>query len=372
LKPKTRRVALLLAALTAGILAPPVQGQTATPSAGAQDSLRTITGTVISSSANTMTVKSNSGFYTIFVFDPNTHKPSTLPAGTTVAVISAPTSEQGVRAASDVVVTTPSPTQPEGGAQDGVQTITGTVTSASANSMTVRSNSGLYTVFVFDRDTRKPQTLPAGTSVTVISTPTGEPGLRTATDVLVTTAAPAQTDGAANPSGAERSAHPYENGEAVPASVRKLENSVERQSKKFGLGFRTGVGLDPELLLIGVQARFGPLFGRNLSFRPNLDFGFGEVTKLFALDLNAVYRLPFNARQSKWSMFIGTGPCLSFIHRNFVEAAAGDNGIDFGEFDFQSGLNILAGAEFRSGFFVEAKTTVWAGPHLRLSVGYSF
>jgi len=239
--------------------------------------------------------------------------------------------------------------------------------------MTVRSNSGLYTVFVFDRDTRKPRTLAAGTSVTVISTPTGEPGLRAATDVLVTTAAPAPSDGAApSSSGAERAAHPYETGEAVPASVRKLESSIEHQSKKFALGFRTGVGLDPELLLLGVQARFGPLFGRDLSFRPNLDFGFGEVTKLFVLDLNAVYRLPLNTRQSRVSMFIGGGPCLSFIHRNFVEAAAGDNGIDFGEFDFQSGLNILAGAEFRSGFFVEAKTTVWAGPHLRLSIGYSF
>ena len=31
--------------------------------------------------------------------------------------------------------------------------------------MTVRSNSGLYTVFLFDRDTRKPKTLPAGTGV---------------------------------------------------------------------------------------------------------------------------------------------------------------------------------------------------------------
>ena len=158
----------------------------------------------------------------------------------------------------------------------------------------------------------------------------------------------------------------------MPASVRKLESSIERQSKKFALGFRTGIGLDPELLLLGVQARIGPLFGRDLSFRPNLDFGFGEVTKMFVLDLNVVHRLPLNARQSKVSMFVGGGPAPSFIHRNFEEAAKGDNGIDFGEFKFQSGLNILAGAEFRSGFFVEAKTTVWAGPHLRLSVGYSF
>jgi hypothetical protein len=71
-------------------------------------------------------------------------------------------------------------------------------------------------------------------------------------------------------------------------------------------------------------------------------------------------------------MYVGAGPCLSFIHRNFERAAAGTNSIDFGEFDFQSGLNVLSGIEFRSGFFVEGKTTVWASPHLRLSFGYLF
>jgi hypothetical protein len=116
----------------------------------------------------------------------------------------------------------------------------------------------------------------------------------------------------------------------------------------------------------------GPFFNRGFSFRPNVDFGFGEVTKLFAIDLNGVYRLPITPRQGRWSAFVGAGPCLSFLHRNFERANAGENSIDFGEFDFQAGLNILTGVEFRSGLFVEVKTTVYAGPHMRLAVGYSF
>jgi hypothetical protein len=275
---------------------------------------------------------------------------------------------------------------PSAPGQDAVLSMTGTVVSSSPNTVTVRSENGLYVVYIFERYTRKPPTLSAGTMVTVVSTPTGEQGVRVATDILLYTppvpgqpaAAPAapkeatETPAGSARGSAERAVHPYDSGEAVPVSVRKLEGAIEKQSRKLSMGFRTGVGLDPELMLVGVHARLGPFFSRNFSFRPNVDFGFGEVTKLFAIDLNGVYRLPLNARQSRWSMFVGAGPNLSFVHRNFEAVEAGNDKIDFGDLDFQSGLNILTGVEFRSGFFVEAKTTVWAGPHLRLTVGYSF
>ena len=267
--------------------------------------------------------------------------------------------------------------------QNAVISATGTVTSSSKHTVTVRSENGYYVVYLFDHYTRKPATLPAGTMVTVVSTPTDEPGLRVATDILLYTppvggqpgtpsAPPSQPASSESSTGsASRSTHPYDTGEAVPVNVRKLEADIEKQSRKFAFGFRAGVGVDPEVMLIGVQARIGPFFDRNFSLRPNIDFGFGEVTKMFALDLNGVYRLPFNARQSKWSMIVGAGPALQFQHRNFEEAAAGQ-GIDFGEFKYQTGLNVLAGVEFRGGFFVEGKTTVWAGPHLRIMFGYTF
>ncbi len=271
---------------------------------------------------------------------------------------------------------------------DAVLSSIGTVVSTSKHTVTVRSESGRYTVYVFDRLTKKPATLSAGTTVVVVSEPTGEVGVRLANDILPYTPHAADQPSAATEAkpqsesltvaattsstgSAARSTHPYDTGEAVPVSVRKLEGDIERQSRKYSFGFRAGVGLDPEVFLIGAQGRIGPFFNRNFSIRPNVDFGFGEVTKMFVLDLNGVYRLPFNNRGSKWGVFAGAGPAFQLMHRNFEEAAEGKS-IDFGDFKYQTGLNILAGVEFRSGFFVEAKSTVWAGPHLRLMFGYTF
>jgi hypothetical protein len=257
---------------------------------------------------------------------------------------------------------------------------TGTVVSSLPHTLSVRSANGVYVVYVFDKYTKKPATISQGAMVTVLSTPSGEPGIRLATDVLfytppppgqaTETAAPKQS-AESSTSSASRSAHPYETGEAVPVNVRKLESDIAKQSKRFAFGFRGGVGLDPEVMLIGVQAKMGSFFNRSFSLRPNLDFGFGEVTKMFALDLNGVFRLPINPRHSRWSMFAGVGPALNLIHRNFEEAAEGGD-IDFGDFKFQSGLNILTGVEMRNGFFIEGKATIWTGPHLRFTFGYHF
>ena len=252
-------------------------------------------------------------------------------------------------------------------AQDAPVTITGKVASTSPNTMTVKTDNGLFIVFIFDRFTSKPSKIPTGSQVSIISTATEESGLRLASDVTIT--APPVPPPAATGTAERAAEKPYETGEAVPVSVRKLTNDIERQSRRFGFGFRTSIGLDPELVLIGVQARIGPFFNRDFSFRPGVDFGFGELTKQFVFDLNGVYRLPFTARQSRWSAYVGAGPCLAFTHRNLeVET----QNIDFGDFEFQSGLNILTGVEFRSGLFVEVKSTLWTGPHFRMGVGYSF
>ncbi|RPI27108.1 MAG: hypothetical protein EHM61_09640 [Acidobacteria bacterium] len=93
---------------------------------------------------------------------------------------------------------------------------------------------------------------------------------------------------------------------------------------------RGGVGLDPELLYIGAQAQLGPVF-RNLWFRPNFEFGFGEVTKITALNLEAIYFLPFLARGTGatrpdvWSIYLGGGPAAQLSRRSFEE---GDVDID--------------------------------------------
>ena len=236
-------------------------------------------------------------------------------------------------------------------------TATGTVVSASANVMVLRTEQG-HEVFIFDRYTAKPAKLAPGSTVRVLSRATGEPGVRLATDVILS----------AGPAAAQAKESP----DAVPVSVRQLENDIERQARKYGMGFRAGAAMDPEVLLVGVHARMGPFFSKNASFRPNAEFAWGEVTKLFALNLEGIYRLPFTPRLGRWSAYAGAGPSFVFSRESFERFTGVDEPIDFGDFNFDVGLNILAGMEFRSGMFFEVKTTVYAEPHLRLIFGYTF
>ena len=235
--------------------------------------------------------------------------------------------------------------------------ITGTVVSSSPTTLVIRGEGTQYHIFVYDRFTHKPATIPVGSVVKVYSTPSNEPGVRVATDITISTpptpGQPAQA-------------------EPVPVAVRKVESDVQKQMKKYHLGIRGGASVDQETLLVGVHARLGPFFTRNAMFRPNVEFAFGEVTKLFAINLEGVYRLPVTSRTGGWHAYVGAGPSFTFLHRNFEEAAEGDNDIDFGDFEYHTGLNILTGIEYKSGVFFELKTTVWAVPHLRFIVGYNF
>src|SRR5690349_17275168 len=57
----------------------------------------------------------------------------------------------------------------------------------------------------------------------------------------------------------------------VPTEVRQAEDTVERAARRFRLGVEAGVGLDPELLMFGGHAAFGPLFNRNVEVRPGIE-----------------------------------------------------------------------------------------------------
>jgi hypothetical protein len=248
-------------------------------------------------------------------------------------------------------------------------TITGTVASSTRNTLVVRSAGGQHQLFVFDRDTTKPVTLPAGAQVRVVSSPGDEVGVRIAREVAILQSGTAsRADATTAESSASTEATPV-----IPREVRRIERDIERQAKRLQLGVRGGVGLDPELILIGVQGQLGPFFHPDVYLRPNVEFGYGEVTALFGLNLEAIYRLPFNSRQGRWSAYAGAGPGMNFLHQNFERENGGDR-IDFGDFKSDMGLNILGGVRFRSGTFVELKTTVYSqpAPTLRVIFGYNF
>jgi len=139
-------------------------------------------------------------------------------------------------------------------------------------------------------------------------------------------------------------------------------------------GVRGGIGLDPELIYLGAQAQVGPIF-RNLWFRPNFEAGFGELTTLVAANFEVVYFLPILARsagatrQDVWSVYLGGGPVAQLSHRNLEEEEVQ---IDFGDWDYETGLNIVFGVSRRSGLFTEVKAGAYGSPSLRVIVGYNF
>ena len=170
---------------------------------------------------------------------------------------------------------------------------TGTVVSSTRRTLVVRTETGEHLLFVLEPETVKPKTIATGAKVSIAYARDAE-GTRVADHVTVTAAAPQATDRTS----AEAS-------EPIPPEVRRAERDIERQVRRFRVGVRAGVGLDPEVITAGVHAKLGPFFNRNTFFRPNAEFAFGEVTTLVALNFEAVYRLPITPRQSRWSVYVG-------------------------------------------------------------------
>jgi hypothetical protein len=241
-------------------------------------------------------------------------------------------------------------------------TIEGTAVSSTRDTLVVRTEDNQFHLFVFDRDTVKPRSVPTGSRVRVVSTPGEEAGVRLAGTITMLEAAP-QAQAATAPPQAQ----------PVPPKVRDLERDIERQVRRWRVGVRGGVGLDPELILFGVHSQVGPFFHRDVSFRPNAEFAFGEVTDLIALNLEGIYKLPFSSRQGRWSPYIGAGPGFTFLHQDFRKQGESRN-IDFSNFDFNVGFNILTGVQFRRGTFFEIKSSLYSqpAPTVRLIVGYNF
>jgi hypothetical protein len=268
---------------------------------------------------------------------------------------------------STIFAATPARSQDAQSSRD-ESTLSGLVVSSTANTLIVRGENNQFQLFVFNRDTVKPRLVPVGSTVRVVSTPGEESGVRLASEITVVTPAPATSTGPVRQTGTQAATQP------VPPEVRRLERDIERQVRRFQVGVRTGVALDPELVLLGVHAQVGPFFNPDIYLRPNVEFAFGEVTALFALNLEAIYRLPVSSRTGRWSSYVGVGPGFNFLHQNFERTDGEGRKIDFGDFHGNVGLNILGGLRYRSGMFMELKTSIYSdpAPTLRLIVGYNF
>jgi hypothetical protein len=238
----------------------------------------------------------------------------------------------------------------------------GVVVSSTRSTLVVRTTQGTYELFVLDRNTTRPSQIPLQSTVSVTGTRSAPDQPYTALSVRVTGEPP--------PKGAEPAPGATE---AVPQSVRNMESTIQRQARRFKLGVRTGMALDPELVLVGGQVQLGPFFRSDVFFRPSLEFGFGEVTTLVSFNADVIYRLPVSAQGDKWSMFIGGGPGFDFSKLGFTSEGEEDNDdFSFDDLEFDGGLNIVIGLQSRNGMFLELRSTAYSKPHLRFVVGFNF
>ncbi len=168
----------------------------------------------------------------------------------------------------------------------------------------------------------------------------------------------------------------------VPAGVQQAEDDVERTVERFRVGVEGGIGLDPELIEFGAHAAFAPIFSPDVEFRPGIEFGLGELTTLFGINLDVLYFLPGATRGTRWMPYIGAGPSFGLSHRGFdtedvdnVDAGSdvGErNRFDFSDTDFNGGMNFIAGARNQSGVFFEMKATAYGVSNIRFLAGFNF
>jgi hypothetical protein len=171
----------------------------------------------------------------------------------------------------------------------------------------------------------------------------------------------------------------------VPPAVQQTEADVESAVKRFGMGVQGGVGLDPEMIVFGAHATFGPIFRPTLQVRPGIEVGLGEVTTMFGINLDVLYTVPGFTGETPWLPYVGAGPNFSLSHRGF-ETEDGENvdvdGVpddvedrgrfDFSDTDFNGGMNFIVGMRRQTGMFFEMKATAWGVSNVRLLAGFNF
>jgi hypothetical protein len=229
--------------------------------------------------------------------------------------------------------------------------VEGTVTSATRHTLVIRSDDNQYHLFTYAAGFVPKGTVKPGVRVRVNgSTPDAE-GTRVAESVsVIQPGAPVASSEAAQ-----------------PAQMTQVSKEIESEARRWHVGGKIGFGLNPELFMFGPQAQFGPFFSSHLLFRPNLEFGFGELTDMYAVNAEAAYRLK-TPIHGQWTPYLGMGPSFNFTNQS---ASSGD--VSFSNFNYNTGFNIFVGAQ-KNKTFVEVKTALWAPktPVFRVFVGYNF
>ena len=188
------------------------------------------------------------------------------------------------------------------------------------------------------------------------------------------------TAGAQQPNEGARAAAQQAN---VQPAGQRAQSEAERTARRFRMGLQGGVGLDPEILDVAAHMTVGPVFNPNVDFRPAVELGVGEITTLFAINLDVLYRFRGALREEDWTPYVGAGPTFGLSHRTFEtdeldhlnlppSVVLDDrNRFDFGDTDFNGGMNFVVGMQ-RERMFFEMKATAWGVSVIRLLAGVTF
>jgi hypothetical protein len=160
----------------------------------------------------------------------------------------------------------------------------------------------------------------------------------------------------------------------VCAPIAYSTEGLKLEVGKARLGVRAGFGMDPELVVIGAQAQLGPIF-KQVWFRPTGEFAFGEVTKVFSINADLAYYLPYvgvgSNPRNRWNTYVGVGPSFTVLRRDFEGFP--DQPVDFeNDWDSEVGFNFIFGAVQSNGLFLELRASAYSTPNVRVYVGYIF
>jgi hypothetical protein len=135
--------------------------------------------------------------------------------------------------------------------------------------------------------------------------------------------------------------------------VAALVGVANAAAAQVGFGARGGFSGTPDQFFLGGHIESGDL-GHKVTFRPNVEVGFGSDQTLVTVNLELVHWMPL--KNSRWQVYAGGGVGANFLIDDFDKTTTG-------------GLNVVFGLQHDIGFFTEMKVGI--DPSVKLTVGYS-
>lgn len=258
-----------------------------------------------------------------------------------------------------------SPSTKSAQTQGNDRVVEGTVVSTTPTTLVVRTDDNQYHLFTYTAGTVPKETVKPGAHIRIKGSAPDNNGAQVAEKVDVIQSG---TDSANSGTGAQSAPPPAGAQAAAPLpQANNVAKEIESEARRWHVGGKIGFGLSPELFMFGPQAQFGPFFTPHLLFRPNLEFGFGELTDMYAVNAEAAYRFS-TPIHGQWTPYFGMGPSF-----NFTNQSASSGNVSFSNFNYKTGFNVFVGTQ-KNKTFVEVRTALWAPqtPVFRVFVGYNF